>query len=80
MKTLSHKLYTWFLNINYNKTFNSLQFKTKNNILLFRGLWYNFFILMWIKIFIYFVNLTTCKSKNIFVILFYYLYFFISKS
>ena len=80
MKTLSHKLYTWFLNINYNKTFNSLQFKTKNNILLFRGLWYNFFILMLIKIFIYFVNLTTCKSKNIFVILFYYLYFFISKS
>ena len=31
-------IYLMILNINYNNRFNSLRFKTKNNILLFRGL------------------------------------------
>ena len=78
-------IYLIISNINYKNTFNNLRFKFEIYILLFWGLEYKIFfvILMWNKTFIYFSNLTTCKSnENIFLILFYYLYlkFFISKS
>ena len=73
-------IYLMILNINYNNMFDKLRFKFKFSILLFRGLWYEFFfILMLNKKFIYFVNTITCKNKNIFVILFYDLYYFYFK-
>lgn len=60
----------WNIILKCNNTFDSLKFKFKNYISLFKGLDTRFFILMLNKRFIYFVNLTICKSKNIFAILF----------
>ena len=52
------------LNINYNNTFYKLRFKFKNSILLLEVYDIRFFILILNKIFIYFVNSITCKSKK----------------
>ena len=74
---ISQIIYLMILNINYNNTFYKLRFKFK--ILFYHLEVYDirFFILMLNKKFIYFVNSITCKSKNIFIILFYYLYIYI---
>ena len=70
-------IYLIILNINYNNTFDKLMFKFKNSIFYYLEVYdIIFFILMLNKRFIYFVNSITCKSKNIFIILFCYLYYF----
>ena len=73
---IPQRIYLMILNINYNNIFNELRFKFKNSIFYLEVYDIRFFILILNKRFIYFVNSIICKSKNIFVILFYYLHYF----